>query len=416
MTYDACASEAIKDLLHIESHSITVAQKQLCEQAPPPCEELMLYGMTVDDGDASADAALEVHATDDATVVPPLPPTRASLKPRHITCLDAQLSDELEIPLEVMASSLAPSGDGHMVMVDGAANFGLFRPELAALGKTVSAPPVQVTGVWAKSIDLINEHSDVTLSFAGSRGENIVISLRGGISANTRRNVAAESALWDHHGISVLKEPWMLARTPHGDIPLIRINGLYFIHGVVERGVSISEASVATTRQLGQLDMARLWAARMHVNGPGQRDLQKTSLRTGFDVVNQTMADAASEDTYIKRSNMRRKAAFTTPEEGKALAPGERFVLDCFGPVSAPSVVDGGKFELEGVCEVSGFGYESSFTTHPTERWIEFVRHIIAAEAKLNHTVLVFRVDRAPELDNAKFLICCRSGGPWPGG
>ena len=53
MTYDACASEAIKDLLHIESHSITVAQKQSCEQAPSPCEELMLYGMTVDDGDAT---------------------------------------------------------------------------------------------------------------------------------------------------------------------------------------------------------------------------------------------------------------------------------------------------------------------------------------------------------------------------
>ena len=53
----------------------------------------------------------------------------------------------------------------------------------------------------------------------------------------------------------------------------------------------------------------------------------------------------------------------------------------------------------------------TSFTTHPTERWIEFVRHIIAAEAKLNHTVLVFRVDRAPELDNVKFVAAVEALG-----
>eukprot|EP00966_Prymnesium_polylepis_P109977 2544586-Prymnesium_polylepis.1 len=107
----------------------------------------------------------------------------------------------------------------------------------------------------------------------------------------------------------------------------------------------------------------------MHLNGDGLRTLKATTIGTGLDSISQPMVDAAQSDVFVRRSNMRRKVANDTPETQRALEPRDCMIFDCFGPVSAPSVVDGSCYELESSCEVTSYGYDMTFRRHTTDKW-----------------------------------------------
>ena len=187
--------------------------------------------------------------------------------------------------------------------------------------------------------------------------------------------------------------------TPHGSMPLMRINGLYFIEAVplplTESSTVTYEVQSLSARVVGKNRLAHLNAARFHANSRGLRSIVGSTVGTGLTAIDQQMADAADRDTIVARSNMRRDGVEgETPPDHRATLPGERFIFDSFGPVSVQSIVDGGVHELEACCQVTGFGYDLSSKSIDDESLFLFCRKVYNAERALDHAPCYFRFDR----------------------
>ena len=306
--------------------------------------------------------------------------------------------------LQAKTASRALTSKRVMIMLDGGSNTNMAAtmPSLLQHATVTSTAPESITGVWQQSGNVVNKAAELDLVVAGANdGADVEVrGIRMLISQHARRNILSESSMWDTHRWRVLKEPVMRVDTPGGSLKLERINGLYFVYGssIAQQAQSATaqrECSALTVRTAGKEVVTRMWSARMHVTGEGLRAMQRNTLGTGLDAVDQVMVQTADQDTFVKRSNQRRVPVSSTPVGDKAEMPGERMILDVFTSPSQ-SVVDGAIFEFSAVCEVTSVGYESARRQHTKSDWLWFVDHIIAEEHAIEHAPRFIRIDAEP--------------------
>ncbi|KAL1519245.1 hypothetical protein AB1Y20_003504 [Prymnesium parvum] len=163
-----------------------------------------------------------------------------------------------------------------MIMIDGGSNINLFNhKDVPILGTPIPGAPVQVSG-WSDSVAqsvLANYRIDVQLKFDNGTMRRVTTEVA--YSEQGRRDILSESMMWDTHSWSVLKEPNMRIDTPLGSVPLIRLNGVYFVEALIlpphPNPASAVEANVLSAKRHGALHLARLWAARLHVGSVALR-------------------------------------------------------------------------------------------------------------------------------------------------
>ena len=130
-----------------------------------------------------------------------------------------------------------------LLMLDRGANVVIYTtPLLLALGATIDTPPQQITGVWEGSAVDVSATLDVLWRFPALHNAPPT-RVRGIFSPSARRDLLAESVMWDVARWTATGEPHMKCVTPHGSMPLMRINGLYFIEAVP---LPLTESSTVT--------------------------------------------------------------------------------------------------------------------------------------------------------------------------
>ena len=81
----------------------------------------------------------------------------------------------------------------------------------------------------------------------------------------------------------------------------------------------------------------------------------------------------------------------------REFTPGQCFEYDVWGPAGAPSANGGERFDLHAVCVSSGYTHARKYHNHVAATVIAFITELVAKERTFNHTVLMIRMDRAPE-------------------
>ena len=296
-------------------------------------------------------------------------------------------------------------------MLDSGANCHLLRADEALVKHALvrSCEARTVRGLWTSGEPIV-QHANVAIKFDGLEGR--AFGIEGGLAPSARRLILSTSTMWDTHGWSVRTEPEMKVtlRNSTRTIPIYRRNGLYFVRGSAVAAGATAESAMADLEwrevaaavhraKPGTVDYARLWGARMGVDGDGLRAVARSTGGSGLGVVNDAMHEAVQRDVIRVRSNQRRLPVDNeSPVDSRSDTPGERLIVDAFGPVAAPSVVDGSHYEIEGSCECSSFGYSATSVGIDQEAMYQFCAFCIASEKALGHQVKYVRIDRVPNL------------------
>jgi hypothetical protein len=216
---------------------------------------------------------------------------------------------------------------------------------------------------------------------------------------NGSRNLLSESKLIKATGCTVVKGPLgSYVRYPSGESTKLRMrNGLYFID-VARAGAAFARRrSVAGDEALSAAEdqTLLLWAARMHICDPQElRSFAKGADGVSFGGVGAGVHALLKHDFATGMANAKRHPVKRSVEKPATLA-GERLVLDGYGPVATPSVVDGSTYLLCAVDEKTDYSFVQPVRFHGSSAWLVFVRRVILRARSYGHTVKYLRVDRA---------------------
>jgi len=242
-------------------------------------------------------------------------------------------------------------------------------------------------------------------------------------SPSATRNILSESAITDKYNAVARKEldsQWPMTLTwgtpPYAFTPIERENGLYFATFAVSRRLNISllerakamqEINAADlnkpygTRVNGD-DRIRLWSSRLVANERTMRLLSVSTRGTGIESLTKKQIGLVTDDTVNRRSRMRRtQAVARTRDVGDA--PGHMMHIDAFGPVAAQSIVDRSLHHLIAVCAVTDFTIDDTTTGLNSQRWIEFVEHVVLVASAAGHTIKNIRFDGDPAISTPSF-------------
>ena len=353
-----------------------------------------LPNITHDDPNASALSQSRAAARNDACSLPiPLPDLPAdscNIFDSTAECFSAGDTDASEMLIMIDRGS-----NVNMFTTKEALVRGQHRPESSALVRSWnSTEPTRESNGIAVALLFQNQPAPIVCTGVHEPG--------------ARRTLLAESVMWDEHRWTVLGEPYMYVMTSNDiNIPLYRINGHYFVKATIAlmqppADATHAECYASSARQLGKAPTARLWAARMHVNGQGLRQLAVNTIGSGITQVDQVMHDVADSDTVRIRSSMRRNPVPDATNPYKlASRPGQRLIVDKYGKVDAPSIIDGAHYELQCVDECTDFGYAWPCRSATQSEYIAFLTHVVCCESALDHVVLTIRFDLEPTLDLA---------------
>ena len=234
------------------------------------------------------------------------------------------------------------------------------------------------------------------------------------------KNILSESVLLDGFGIQALKQPPRLTFADGfcPDVPMTRINGLYYVDVTFRPPSTASSASFSAPDALPLAfaaksdDVALLWSTRLGTNAEGL--LRASRMARGINIEKLSQLQREAIDSSIPRAIAQAKHApvYSTPMHARATAPGETLICDGFGLHHAPSPVDGAVYQFHAIDEYSSFGYTSTCKTHTTEDWIHFLRQVKLDAEKHGHKIVTVRFDRAPELrsDELKRLVAEQLG------
>ena len=249
---------------------------------------------------------------------------------------------------------------------------GALRPFLRRL----NSPAVSVLGIYDGASGK-DRPADCVPHVLCAKVGGSPVSLKFFASDGFRNTIVSQSYLWRQFHWACLTEPFLMVVGEDGSFitHIYAHDGLYYItlEPQAPDPDSMRVHSLAS-RPKSKLYLARLWAARMFLDGDGLRVLAKTTRGSGVTAVDTAMAEAADRDTIRARYTMRRMPVpSATHESSRAMLPGERLIFDSFGKVEAPSVLDGSHFELEGVCEVTSFGFEYHCKQESQAEWWSFL-------------------------------------------
>ena len=311
--------------------------------------------------------------------------------------------DMPHISRSVSAASVEPSGRVVVhVLVDGGANTCLMGSPLLIAASEKRPANVSIAGVWDAAAPSITEAGTVRLALPLIDGGEHRFDFEAPIAPLSRRDIWSESVMYDIMAARVLKEPIMRIELSDGAAaPLYRADGLYFVTMYIVERHEPCPLVVNLVSDALDLRDPRTWAARFGVRGDRLRAISAASPDLGIGPVSNRAGRAADSDAIIKRTCVRDVVAPRTPKEERPVTPGVEFVLDCWGPAAAVSVIDGARFELTAVDTSSSFGYLANTRNHTTKVWLAFALQVVGLERSLGHDQwLTFRFDRTPELND----------------
>ena len=212
-----------------------------------------------------------------------------------------------------------------------------------------------------------------------------------------KRTIVSHDVLYEATGWLILPRPWDVVLDRDGEkvASVVRLNRLTFMAVEPASGAQTAlEVCTVSALPSEREAQARLWAARLFLDGEGLREVQRTVAGLGMRTVDPAMARAADEDTIHRRSTMRAWAVpKLTSRFHRATKPGMRLICDGFGKVAAPSVVGGWHHELSMVCELTSFGFEWYCQSENQREWLLFITRTIAECAAYGHVVHFLRFD-----------------------
>ena len=247
-----------------------------------------------------------------------------------------------------------------------------------------------------------------------------------------KRTIISESKLLEH-GIEVRKAPGSghLLFPGGGTVPLIRSNGLFYLDVTFKRtGASLNykaeapvaasspnaarataSAPAAAAARVRHDDEALLWAARLNLTPDNLVNTSKAVMGVNVDKVSPAQREIMGSDQHRAVAQARKPSAGLTPPRDLATKPGQRFILDGFGPIAVPSPLDGAVYMMHAVDEFSGWGYVAAVRVHDVDAWIGFIRHFTLDAKTHGLEPRSLRVDRAPEFTSPDFRRRCEELG-----
>ena len=309
-------------------------------------------------------------------------------------------------------------------LVDSGASIHLFQSKAmrdTALELPADAPMGHVNGIGGRSE--VSAVLGAQLYLEG--GVNIAVrALYAGVpeGAKTKaQDILSTAKLYDDTGIITMLDPKPHLLTPAGTcVPLERQGRYYMLKakvaplakekvGAVHAALhtpsahgskaEIPMSDIATAAALSS-DENEMWAARLHLSSRGLRKLVGATTGTGIKSISHRMALIADSCTYRALSIMRRQPV--PRGHVRVFSPGQCFEYDPWGPAGAASVNGGERFDLHAVCVATGYAHAKKATNHVARTVIDFISEVIASERAFGHTVLIVRMDRAPEHESAE--------------
>ena len=162
-----------------------------------------------------------------------------------------------------------------------------------------------------------------------------------------------------------------------------------------------SKASASTTNQ------KMLWASRLGVSAEGLiKAMQNT---TGINISSPSVEERRLIDADVHRKNSiaKRKAApHLDPARKDELQPGNTLIFDSYHAPHAPSVVNGGTFQLNAVCAKSAVGRIETLPKNASkdaDAWFAFTSSTVQWWRSKGHKVYKVRFDQESAMANEAF-------------
>ena len=114
-------------------------------------------------------------------------------------------------------------------MLDRGSNVNIYTDtQIAKRGQPVQNTISSIRG-WQGASSTIDACYRARLAFGAN-----TLCIDGAYVPSAPRSLLSESYMWDHHGWTVLGEPYMYVAAGASRLPLVRYNGLYFVQATIE--------------------------------------------------------------------------------------------------------------------------------------------------------------------------------------
>ena len=223
------------------------------------------------------------------------------------------------------------------------------------------------------------------------------------------RQILSESVLLDEYGITCPKDPPRMVWPDNSEVPMIRINGLYYVdityHPPTRGMTDTSKVAIANAAEAHVAvradDAAILWAARLDVDHRALLKISDATHGIGIKTLSEPAKQAIDSNVHRARAQAKHAPTGSVPLKDRATKPGETLIADGFGKHDYPSPVDQSVYQFSAIDEHSSFGYIANGKTHTVDDWVAFMRSVVLHARSKGHAPIKVRFDRAPELDNA---------------
>ena len=337
--------------------------------------------------------------------------------------------------------AMPTSGDATMgapnlpIMLDSGASIHLFQTEAmrgAATQLEAGASMGYINGIGGRSP--VTAMLGVRLRLKG--GASIVLKApfakAPDAAGATAVDILSTAKLFDDTGIITMLDPEPHLRMPEPSltrVPLQRRGRYYMLDALVTPLHGAMIASVCAASRATDVDAAPpgvqgrvlvdaastsldendMWAARLCLSSRGLKKLVQATIGTGVKSVTHRMASLADACTFRAASVLRRKPV--PRGHTREFLPGQCFEYDVWGPAGAASVNGGEAYDLHAVCVATGYGHAIKTRNHKARTVIDFISDMVAAERAFGHTVMIVRMDRAPEHESDELRSGMRALG-----
>lgn len=319
------------------------------------------------------------------------------------------------VSLPVALSSQHVNDSWVSAVVDSGATDTVFADERLLLGTPLRASSVKFIGVGNPDHPVrVEGVARPVLSF-GARGADGVSNVAvHGISAPAMaRTLLSVVQMFELHRIHTYFNGVMQLRFPGGEcVPILREpSGLPVVRIMLPAS---AQAQVLLTKTSRANDLALLWHSRMCLTPETLSSLQRTTIGHNLDPVTEAMRATVDNCTVRQSASMRKLPVPVLNGElslHSTLVPGERLLVDGWGPFPTACVATAHNFVFFGADQATGFPFAASTLRHTASEWLAFVRSCKLQLATYNRTLKVLRADGAGELRSDAFQRGCAELG-----
>ena len=242
----------------------------------------------------------------------------------------------------------------------------------------------------------------------------------------TAQDILSTGKLYDDTRIVTVLDPEPHLRTPEGTIVPLQRRGRYYMleasiaplpDAIAKMVYAASETSGDAVAPVGEAaasaaasgDENDMWAARLCLSSRGLKKLVQATTGHGIKAITHRMVVIADSDIFKAASNMRRQPV--PRGHAREFLPGQCLEYDVWGPAGAASANGNERFDLHAVCVASGYSHACKRVNHIASTVVAFLSDVVAKERALGHSVLMFRMDRAPEHESQELQQGLRALG-----